>query len=93
MPFDFGGLSRDDDTLIEENQYATATNVDADQEGAIGVRDGLAYSTYDGIRNALGPNLFSLIPADLPWRLNFLLGCDDGTLRVMRGVDLAFVEP
>lgn len=92
MPYDFGGMSRDDDTLIAENQYKTATNVDADQEGAIGVRDGLAYTTFAGTRNVLGPLLHTLIPCDLPWRLNFLLGAADGTLRVMRGVDVAFAE-
>lgn len=86
----FSGLDiSNDDTLESEDAGATviAQNVDLFEEGAASVRDGKVRTTFHWFFRAMGPNVRSLIPVDIAWGRHFLLGCSDGTLRMMRDPD------
>ena len=84
----FGGLDiSQDDTLIADDAAVKAKNVDLAWEGAASVRDGKVRTTFAATFTTLGPTLRSLIPVDIAWGRHFLLGCADGTLRMMRNPD------
>lgn len=78
-----------DDSLETDDPGATtiAQNVDLAEEGAASARDGKVRTTFHRTFAALGPTTRSLIPVDIAWGRHFLLGCQDGTLRMMRNPD------
>ena len=82
-------IATDDTVVSDEDPGATtiAQNVDLSEEGSASVRDGKVRTTFHSTFTTLGPNVRSLIPVDIVWGRHFLLGCSDGTLRMMRNPD------
>ena len=79
-----------DETVLDEEDIGALTlaqNVDLSEEGVASVRDGKTRTTFHATFTVLGPTTRSLIPVDIVWGRHFLLGCSDGTLRMMRNPD------